>query len=200
MNLQALFKYLLPLLCCWYSLNTQAQDVVGIREAKVVGDDTFYVFDLDSVQVLSSGLSPEQLKYWWNLRANVRKVYPYSILAAHILEETEQACIGMSKRQRREYLRKKEKELREKYKHELKNLTITQGKILVKLINRHTGRDAYSLIKELRGGITARISQTGAYLYDNNLKATYDPYGEDRDIEAIVKEIEAEGKWIYKPK
>ncbi len=83
-----------------------------------------------------------------------------------------------------------DKELNLKYKDELKDLTITQGQILVKLINRETGRDAYSLIKELKGGFNARMYQTAFGFIDNNLKTQYDPYGVDKDIEMIVSELE----------
>lgn len=190
MKIKALISLTFLLLA---SLITQAQEPSGY--AKIINGDTIYIHQLENVDVYAKSLSAEQQKYWWNLRRNVRKVYPYSILASRIIEETERNCAGMSKKERKKYLRKREKELRAQYKNELKNLTTTQGKILIKLINRHTGRDAYSLIKELRGGITARVSQTGAYLFDNNLKAVYNPYGEDKDIETIVKEIEAEGRF-----
>lgn len=164
-------------------------------KAKIIGDDTFFVYPLENVDVYATKLTPEQQKYWWNLRNNVIKVYPYSILASRIIEEIDRETVGMSKKERKKYLKAKEKDLKNKYKTELKNLTMTQGKILVKLINRHTGRDAYSLIKELKGGVSARLSQTGAFFFDNNLKSTYDPYQEDKDIETIVREIESQGKF-----
>ncbi|MBX9449477.1 MAG: DUF4294 domain-containing protein [Taibaiella sp.] len=164
-------------------------------KAKIIGDDTFFVYPLENVDVYATKLTPEQQKYWWNLRNNVIKVYPYSILASRIIEEIDRETAGMSKKERKKYLKAKEKDLKDRYKTELKNLTMTQGKILVKLINRHTGRDAYSLIKELKGGVSARLSQTGAFFFDNNLKSTYDPYHEDKDIETIVREIESQGKF-----
>ena len=164
-------------------------------KAKIIGDDTFFVYPLENVDVYATKLTPEQQKYWWNLRNNVIKVYPYSILASRIIEEIDRETVGMSRKERKKYLKTREKDLKDRYKTELKNLTMTQGKILVKLINRHTGRDAYSLIKELKGGVSARLSQTGAFFFDNNLKSTYDPYHEDKDIETIVREIESQGKF-----
>lgn len=190
-----LFIALSILLGATYTAVAQGTPAQPTGYAKIIDGDTIYIHQLDNVVVYGQSLTPEQQKYWWNLRRNVRKVYPYAILASRIIEETERTCAGMSKRERKKYLRKRERELRAQYKTELKNLTTTQGKILIKLINRHTGRDAYSLIKELRGGLTARVSQTGAYLFDNNLKSVYNPYGEDRDIEVIVKELEAEGRF-----
>jgi hypothetical protein len=87
--------------------------------------------------------------------------------------------------------------MNDKFKDQLKNLSMTQGQILVKLINRQTGRDCYSVIKEIKGGLNARIYQTAAYFFDNDLKAQYDPYGKDRDIEMIVQEIESKNYYQY---
>lgn len=167
----------------------------GTIRMKIVGDDSFYVYPIEGVEVRAQKLTPEQEKYWWNLRNNVIKVYPYAIMAAKIIDEIDRETVGMSKKERKKFLKEKERDLKEKYKKELKGLTMTQGKILVKLINRNTGRDAYSMIKEFKGGVSARLSQTGAFFFDNNLKATYDPYNEDKDIETIVQEIEAEGRF-----
>lgn len=158
----------------------------------VEGNDTFDMFYLTEVIITPNGpLSPERVKYWQTLRYNVYKVYNYSIIASKIIVEIDNELATISsKRERRKYLREKEDFYSKLYKKELKNLTKTQGVILVKLINRNTGKDAYSLIKELRGGLTARASQTAAYFFDNDLKAKYDPHGVDRDIEIIVQEIE----------
>ena len=68
-------------------------------------------------------------------------------------------------------------------------MTVSQGKVLVKLIDRETGQTSYELIKELRSGFTAFMWNSIAILFGNNLKAEYDPV-EDADIEAIVQMIE----------
>lgn len=159
----------------------------------VENNDTFCMFILEEVIITPEGpLSPEQDQYWKRLRYNVHKVYNYSIIASKIINDIDKDLATFTtKKQRRKYLREKEKFYSNMYKKELKNLSKNQGFILVKLINRHTGKDAYSLIKELRGGLTARASQTAAYFFDNDLKAQYDPHGVDKDIEVIVQEIEA---------
>jgi hypothetical protein len=84
-----------------------------------------------------------------------------------------------------------EKELNKRFKGELEELTITQGQILVKLISRQTGRNCYGIIKEVKGGFSAVVWQSVALLFSNNLKREYDPYDRDKDIEAVVQEIEA---------
>ena len=79
------------------------------------------------------------------------------------------------------------------FNKEIKNLTITQGGILIKLIDRETGASSYDLLKDMKGGITAFFYQSIARFFGNNLKNTYDPQ-QDRDIEAI---IQATGLYSY---
>lgn len=152
----------------------------------------FYGEDVD---VEGDGkVSADRQQYWRVLRYNVFKVYPLAVTASKIVNEIDADLANIpDKKKRKEYLKNKEKLLSEKYKKELKDLTINQGKILVKLINRETGKDVYSLIKETRGGVKARVSQTAFYFFDNDLKATYDPQNEDKDIEYIIQEIHAKG-------
>lgn len=133
-----------------------------------------------------------------NLRYNVYKVYPYAVEAARIISQIDiELKKTDSRRDRKKYLKALEDQLDAKFKDKLKNLSTTQGTILVKLINRQSGRDVYSVIKELKGGLTARISQTSMYFFDNNLKAQYDPYNTDKDIEMIVSEIEEKAYYNY---
>lgn len=128
------------------------------------------------------------------LRRNVYTVYPYAVQAGFILNDIDSALTVLySKEAKQVYKQRKEDELNRRFKHELENLSITQGQILVKLIARQTGKPCYQIIKELKGGFNARIWQTVAVLFDNNLKNNYDPAGDDYMIEAIVQEIEAQG-------
>ncbi len=106
-------------------------------------------------------------------------------------------AIRTKKKDRKAYLKQVEKEMNGKFKNELKDLSMTQGQILVKLINRETGRDCYSVIKELKGGLNARIYQTAAFFFNNDLKRQYDPYNKDKDIEMIVQEIESKNYHKY---
>jgi hypothetical protein len=69
------------------------------------------------------------------------------------------------------------------------NLSVYQGKILMKLINRETGNNCYNILKEFKGGFTASFWQTVAFFFGSNLKQPYDPKGEDAEIESIVKEV-----------
>jgi hypothetical protein len=78
-------------------------------------------------------------------------------------------------------------------------MTITQGQILVKLINRQTGKNCFGIIRELKGGFSAVVWQSVALLFSNNLKREYDPVDRDREIEYVVAELEANHyhNWRY---
>lgn len=157
----------------------------------VLGRDTLGVIYLPEVDIYGQ-MSPERRAELHKLRYNVYKVYPYAITAAYVLQKVDNELAKQKKKKdRKTYIKEVEKEMNLRFKDELKNLTITQGKILVKLINRETGRDCYDIIKEIKGGLNARIYQTTAFFFDNNLKRQYDPFNEDKDIEMIVQEIEA---------
>ena len=94
------------------------------------------------------------------------------------------------KRDRRKYIKSREKELKKEFTDPLTNLSIYQGKVLMKLINRQTGNNCYEIIKEYKGGVTARVYQTVAFFYNSNLKQPYDVMGKDSEIEKIVLEVE----------
>jgi hypothetical protein len=159
--------------------------------AIIIDGDTMYIDQLETVYFNETG-DGSRKKEIDRLRYNVYKVFPYAVLASNVLKKMDQDLgSNASRKERKKYINKLDIELNAQFKEELKNLSVTQGKILVKLINRQTGRSAYEVIKDLKGGMNARFYQTAFSFIDNNLKANYDPFGEDRDIEMIVKEIEA---------
>jgi hypothetical protein len=163
-----------------------------IRVAAIIIDgDTMPVEYLDPIYK-TEYIDGSRKQYLDRLRYNIYKVYPYVILAQNVLKKMDQD-LGQhpSRRARKKYLDNLDIELNSKFKDELKDLSVNQGKILVKLINRQTGKNVYDIIKELKGGVNARAYQTAFKFVDNNLKAQYDPFGEDKDIELIVREIEA---------
>jgi hypothetical protein len=84
-----------------------------------------------------------------------------------------------------------EKELKAQFEDQLKDLTMNQGRILLKLIDRETGNTSYQLVKDFRGGFQAFMWQGVARLFGNNMKAEYDPEGEDVMIERAIKLVEA---------
>ena len=126
------------------------------------------------------------------LRYNVYKVYPYAVIAAGILKDVDANLERLpDRRARKAYLKTVEKQMNDRFKGELENLTISQGQVLVKLIDRQTGQNCFHIIKELKGGFNAFIWQSVALIFSNNLKREYDPEDRDKDIETVVREIEA---------
>ena len=128
------------------------------------------------------------------LRYNVLKVMPYAMFARqrYALLQNDLA-LAKNKREKRALVKAFEGEIVAMFNREIKNLTITQGGILIKLIDRETGNSSYDLLKETKGGLTAFFYQSIARFFGNNLKNEYDPQ-EDRDIEAI---IQSSGFYMY---
>lgn len=161
---------------------------------EIIGNDTFFIASpLKRIDIISKKHfnSSKEESDFNRLRRNVMIVYPYAKMAAAIYEQIHHdlETIG-KKRKQNKYLRQKEDELRERFEEKLKDLTVTQGAILVKLINRETGNNCYELIKELKSPAAAFFWNVWAKKYDYDLKAEYKPE-ENPDIELIISAIES---------
>lgn len=122
---------------------------------------------------------------------NVKRVYPYARLAGIKFDEYSEMLMGLETEvQRKRATRNLEREIRDEFEGELRRLTISQGHILIKLIDRETSHTSYDVLKDFRGAFTAVFWQSFGRLFGYNLKTEYDPYGEDRLIEEIVQLIE----------
>ena len=133
----------------------------------------------------------KRMQEWTRLRNAVYVTYPYARKAGAIMNDMNAKMVNMTARdQRKAYLKSREKELKKEFTEPLTNLSIYQGKILMKLINRQTGNNCYEIIKEYKGGITARVYQTVAFFFNSSLKQPYDAKGDDKQIEQIVQEVE----------
>ena len=138
----------------------------------------------------------EKYKQEWNrLRNAVYVTYPYARTAGYLLNDMNAHMASMTtKSQRKDFIKTKEKELKAQFADPLSNLSVYQGKVLMKLINRQTGNNCYEIIKEYRGGITARFYQTVAFFFGSSLNQDWDTSEKtDRQIENFVKEID--GMW-----
>jgi hypothetical protein len=153
-----------------------------------------------------SNLPPDKLAKWieeWTrLRNAVYVTYPYARIAGITINDINaHTAIMKSKKERKTYIKSREKDLKKEFGDPLSNLSVYQGKILMKLINRQTGNNCYDIVKEYRGGLTARLYQTVAFFFGSNMKQDWDlKEKSDRQIENIVKEID--GSWYgnpYKP-
>lgn len=134
------------------------------------------------------------------LRHNVYKTYPYAVIAADVLKDVDSVLVAIgedNKQERRQYLKSVEQELKRRFDGEISDLTISQGHVLVKLIDRQAGKSCFNIVKELKGGVPAVVFQSIALIFSHNLKREYDATGEDRDIEEIVRELEANNSYEY---
>jgi hypothetical protein len=128
---------------------------------------------------------------WTRLRNAVYVTYPYAKRAGIVMNDINAHITGMTgKSDRLRYIKTREKELKKEFADPLTNLSVYQGKVLMKLINRETHNNCYEIIKEYKGGFTARFWQTVAFFFGSNLKQAYDANGEDAEMEKIVREVE----------
>jgi Domain of unknown function (DUF4294) len=133
----------------------------------------------------------KKFEEWTRLRNAVYVTYPYARKAGIILNEMNaRLALLSSEDERKTYIKSREKDLKREFTTPLENMSIYQGRILMKLINRQTGNNCYDIIKEYKGGFTARFYQTIAFFFSSNLKQPYDPKGDDQVIESIVQEVE----------
>jgi hypothetical protein len=166
-----------------------------IVPAKILDGDTLPYVDMKAVIVYPDVkfMNKEDLLNYQKLVYRVRKVYPYAKLAAKKLDGYRKVLDSIpSNRGRRKFIKKAQKELEAQFEDEIKKLSFSQGKILIKLIYRETGNSTYDIARELKGGFNAFIWQSMAGLFGYDLKTGYDPSsGEDQMIEKIVQMIDA---------
>ena len=150
-----------------------------------------------------SNMPPDKLaKYieeWSRLRNAVYVTYPYARIAGTTINDINTHLANVSsKKERKNYIKTREKELRAQFTQPMENLSVYQGKVLMKLINRQTGNNCYDIIKDYKNGITARLYQTVAFFFGSSLKQDWDINDKtDRQIENFVKEID--GVWYNNP-
>lgn len=137
----------------------------------------------------------DRIKYL-RLRRNVIRVLPYAIYAQKRYEQLDRdLALANSRREEKKLIKECEREIKEKITSEVKNLSVSQGKILIKLIERQTGNTSYDLVKDMKGNISAFLYQGVAKIFGHNLKSTYDPR-EDYEIENIIREYERSRRMV----
>ncbi|MES2239204.1 MAG: DUF4294 domain-containing protein [Bacteroidota bacterium] len=158
--------------------------------------------ELPEIVISKGKLDPEARKQYLLLQSRVIRTYPYAKLAADRLTNLN---IGMarlhSEREKKRYFKIVEDYLTNEFEARLKKLSRSQGRILVKLIDRQTGKTTYELIKSLKSGWKAFWSNTAASVFDINLKSQYVPFESNEDylIENILKEAFETGRLQNQP-
>jgi hypothetical protein len=150
--------------------------------------------EIKEVTIVGKRKPGASFNYWKYQRLvyNVKRVYPYAVIVRMKLANVNEKLQSMeSEKERKEYMKEVEKEVFRDYEGDMQQMTLSQGKLLIKLIDRETRNTSYDLIRDYRGKVPAAFWQGVARIFGTNLKAEYDPYGEDAIIERIVTEIEA---------
>ncbi len=174
------------------SYSQSSKDTI-ILQAIVYNGDTIPLRTYDGVLFYAryTAAQTRAREAWTRLRNAVYVTYPYAKRASIILNDINNHLQTLSSSsEKKEYIKSREKELKKEFTDPLTNLSIYQGKILMKLINRQTGNNCYDIIKEYQGGFLARTYQTVAFFFSTSLKQPYDKNGDDIEIEKIVKEVE----------
>lgn len=168
-------------------------DTVFVTRTVIVDGDTIPNVSIEEVVIFPRLVFKNRYREWRyrKLVRDVKRAYPYAVYAKKMLERMESEFQSLkTEKERKKYVKTVEKQLMDKFGDELKHLTITQGRILLKLIDRETGNTSYVLLKELRGTVSAVFWQTIARIFGSDLKSRYDPQGEDYLIERVVRMIE----------
>ncbi|MBC6111397.1 DUF4294 domain-containing protein [Pedobacter fastidiosus] len=184
-----------------FSISLKAQDPVAPVFPKLGKADTIRVastndngvmipwMQLNDVTILAARIwkSPAEQAAYNRLRYNVLKVMPYALFAKRRYEQLEQDLARTpEKKEQKQLVKACDNEIKDMFNREIKELTITQGQILTKLIDREVGRTTYDIVKQTKGGFAAFSYQIVARVVGHNLKSTYDP-NQDRDIESIIR-------------
>lgn len=162
--------------------------------AVIIGADTFPAYQIQDIVVVSKrvfGSAEEQSKFN-ALKRNVMIVYPFAKEAGGIFNDINSNMVTLEKKkERKKFMKQKEDELNVLFEGELKNLTVTQGEILCKLVARETGTSVYDLIREFKNPFSAFYWNKMSQFLGYSLRYQYDPQ-EEKDIEFIVRSIEGD--------
>ena len=173
----------------------QLSDGRFLYKKEIIPPDTFLLANLREVYIYPpmEFKNKKQEEFYWRTVRDVKRTLPYAKLVKKMVEETEVKLGEMpSLSARRKYMKEFEKDLFNNYEKELKKMTLTQGKLLIRLIDRECEQTSYELIKIYRGGFTAGFWQIFAKIFGASLKSEYDADDKDKIIERVITLVEAE--------
>jgi hypothetical protein len=161
-------------------------DTIPMPAYDVNGELMLYS-SLPKVTISSAAMSEAERARFKRLKYNVMKVMPYAKFARDRYRTLQRdLAVTDDNRKQRKLVKECDQQIKDMFNREVKKLSINQGEILIKLIDRETGNSSYNLVKELKGGLTAFFYQSIARVVGHDLKEQYDPVTE-RDIESIIQ-------------
>lgn len=179
----------------------KSQDFTPIKTEKgyrvgytILDGDTIPIITLKQVVISTEMIFSNKRKkeQWTRLNYNLKVVYPLARVASYkIYQYNLELAKLKTEREKKEYINKAEKELKIEFEKHIRQLSFNQGVLLIKLIDRQTGRTSYEIVKEFKGGLNAFMWQGVARIFGNNLKTQYDPEGDDKLIEIAINNYES---------
>ncbi len=189
--------------CCLAGIRAVAQvpasqnDTIRLGAVEEQGKIYPMIF-LPEFEITGKALNDEEVRREAKLKNDIFTVYPYAIAAAEVLKNVKGDLEKMdSRHDRKKYLKNIDDQLDKTFKQPLKQLTIDQGHILIKLVDRQTGRSCFDIVRELKSGFAAVMWQSVGVFFNNNIRKPYDPTGDDKDMERLVREIETSSLYRY---
>ena len=173
-------------------LQAQEEKREGIAmHYEVEGRDTVLVDILPAARVWprKADMSTKEWRQYYKLVYNFNKAYPYALLGSQLVTQVDAhvAAQHMNRIQKEKYIAGVQKQLLKDFEKSIRGMTVSQGKLLVRLIDREIGKTSYSIVKDYRSSIAAGFWQGIAKIFGQDLKTPYDPYGEDKNTEELVK-------------
>jgi hypothetical protein len=193
MRIPALIILLAGLFSFAYGQENKSDKKGVYLQSTIIKGDTMPHIELKEVPILppKKFRNKAEERQYWRLVYNLKKVLPYSKIVAQTVREVDAKLASIhTDKERRKYIKSMEDVLWKQYEGDMRQMTITQGKLLFKLIDRETSQSTYFWIDSYRGSVSAFFWQGMARLFGTNLKSEYDPKGEDKLIEQIVTYIE----------
>ena len=175
---------------------------VGAQSETRLKNTPFTVYEGDTISCFSLPTiycfpemkfkNKRQEDFYWKTVRDVKKTLPYAKLAGKIMVETDRELKTIdSEKERDKFLKRKEKELFAEFEGDLRKMTISQGKMLIRLIDRECERTAYDIVKLYRGNFSAVFWQGIARIFGSSLKSEYDVDDKDKIVERVILLVEA---------
>lgn len=162
-----------------------------MMEYIIEGKDTIYIDNIRASKVYSRvpKMKGREWRKYYRLVHNFSKTYPYAIVARKLVAEADStiAADKLKRVKRDRYINQVQKELFSVFESQMRSLTVSQGALLMKLIDREVGKSSYNIIKDYKNGMAAGFWQGIAKIFGSDLKKPYDPEGEDKATEELVE-------------
>lgn len=190
-NLLNIFSALVLLSNVSWGQTHSGLDII-VLEQVIVGEDTLPAVTLQPIEIKPKIGISDIAELDVRMKYHARKAYPYAIRVSRIIHEIDEELSKLEgRRAQKKYLNSTEKLLKDRFKQDVKDLSRTQGRILIKLVERETGQTVHELISLYRSDVKAGWWQFLAKRFDLNIKDVMDEEGEDAALEAYIQHLDA---------